>query len=224
MERLGSDSALARGTAITAFKFTLSDQSNVNDELIQGAMLKFFSLIGDTDLDVRRMALVAFNSAAHNKSALVQQQLPTVLPLLYTETAIRKDLIRIVEMGPFKQPFDDGLDARKSAFECMHTLLESCHNSLNMYEFVKYVIVGIVDQHDIQMLCHLMLMTIVASYPDSITSCIPDIVAGLTKNLDSKAKKNDIKQKHEKVAALKRSAVKAVNALVTAQGGGTNGS
>jgi len=221
-ERLGSPSSLARGTAITAFKFTLSHQSNANDELLAAAMPKFFALIGDENLDVRRMALVAFNSAAHNKAGIVRTLLPTVLPLLYTETAVRKELIRIVEMGPFKQPFDDGLDARKSAFECMHTLLESCHESLNMYEFLKHVIVGVVDQHDIQMLCHLMLMNIVAGHPEVILSCVPDIVAGLTKNLLSKAKKNDIKQKHEKVAALKKSAVKAVNALMTAQGEETN--
>jgi cullin-associated NEDD8-dissociated protein 1 len=40
-----------------------------------------------------------------------------LLPSLYRETAVNKDLIREVEMGPFKHIQDDGLDLRKSAYE-----------------------------------------------------------------------------------------------------------
>lgn len=36
-----------------------------------------------------------------------------VLPHLYSETKVRKELIREVEMGPFKHTVDDGLDIRK---------------------------------------------------------------------------------------------------------------
>jgi len=54
-----------------------------------------------------------FNSAAHNKPGLIRDLLTSVLPLLYKETKVRKDLIREVEMGPFKHTVDDGLDLRK---------------------------------------------------------------------------------------------------------------
>lgn len=56
---------------------------------------------------------VMFNSAAHNKPTLIRGLLTDVLPLLYNETKIRKELIREVEMGPFKHTVDDGLDLRK---------------------------------------------------------------------------------------------------------------
>lgn len=39
---------------------------------------------------------------------------------------VQKELIREVEMGPFKHTVDDGLDIRKAAFECMYTLLDAC--------------------------------------------------------------------------------------------------
>ena len=39
---------------------------------------------------------------------------------------LQKELIREVEMGPFKHTVDDGLDIRKAAFECMYTLLDAC--------------------------------------------------------------------------------------------------
>jgi len=53
-----------------------------------------------------------------------------MLPHLYNETQKRKELIREVEMGPFKHEVDDGLDSRKAAFECMYTLLETCLDRL----------------------------------------------------------------------------------------------
>lgn len=38
---------------------------------------------------MRRVALVAFNSAAHNKPSLVRDLLDTILPQLYNETKVR---------------------------------------------------------------------------------------------------------------------------------------
>ena len=141
---------------------------------------RFLSFIGDPDLVVRRITLVTFNSAVHNKSQLVKPLLPEILPMVYKETEVRKDLIRIVEVGPFKQNFDDGLDARKvrlsapcsplslhmcdlhchkhavvlflcqSAFEACLTLLENCSDALDVPDFVAQISKGLLDQHDIQ--------------------------------------------------------------------------
>lgn len=46
------------------------------------------SLFQDSDLNVRRVALVAFNSAAHNKPSLIRDLLKTILPQLYNETKV----------------------------------------------------------------------------------------------------------------------------------------
>lgn len=55
----------------------------------------------DPDLNVRRVALVTFNSAAHNKPSLIRDLLDTVLPHLYNETKVRKELIREVGLTYF---------------------------------------------------------------------------------------------------------------------------
>ena len=39
--------------------------------------------------NVRRVALVAFNSAAHNKPSLIRDLLSSILPNLYQETKVR---------------------------------------------------------------------------------------------------------------------------------------
>ena len=72
------------------------------------------------------------------------------MPQLYNETQKRKELIREVEMGPFKHEVDDGLDLRKAAFECMYTLLEKCIDRLDIFEFLSHVQDGLKDHYDIK--------------------------------------------------------------------------
>ncbi|VDN21339.1 unnamed protein product [Gongylonema pulchrum] len=87
------------------------------DDLLHSSIADFLKTVNDSDLNVRRVALVAFNSAAHNKPRLIRDLLDILLPSLYGETVVRKELVREVEMGPFKHTVDDGIDLRKAAFE-----------------------------------------------------------------------------------------------------------
>jgi hypothetical protein len=74
---------------------------------------------------VRRLALSALNSAARTKPHLIRDHLASILPSLYQETVVKPELIRTVQMGPWTQKFDDGLEARKTAYETMYTLVRS---------------------------------------------------------------------------------------------------
>lgn len=56
-------------------------------------------------------------------------------------------------MGPFKHTVDDGLDIRKAAFECMYTLLDSCLDRLDIFEFLNHVEDGLKDHYDIKVRC-----------------------------------------------------------------------
>ena len=66
------------------------------DKLLRACIGDFLEALKDTDLNVRRVALVAFNSAAHNKPSLIRDLLRTVLPQLYNETQKRKELVCIL--------------------------------------------------------------------------------------------------------------------------------
>lgn len=72
---------------------------------------------------VRRLALSALNSAARNKPQLIREHLATLLPNLYNETVKNPALVRTVQMGPWTHTVDDGLEARKTAYETMYTLV-----------------------------------------------------------------------------------------------------
>jgi hypothetical protein len=75
---------------------------------------------------VRKVSLGSLNAAAQHKPQLIREHLGTLLPLLYGETEVKKELIRVVQMGPWKQTFDDGLETRSAP----HTLLSETEAAL----------------------------------------------------------------------------------------------
>ena len=89
-----------------------------------------------------------------------------ILPDLYAETTIK--LKREVEMGPFKYPVDDALDNRKAAFECMYTVLQSCIDRVNIFQFLDHIEIGLKDVPDIKMLTYLMVLRLVHINPNAI--------------------------------------------------------
>ncbi|XP_040569539.1 cullin-associated NEDD8-dissociated protein 1 [Lepeophtheirus salmonis] len=211
---LDSPSPLMRTTVVTAMKFTISDQPQPIDNLLRNNIGDFLRCLEDSDLNVRRVALVAFNSAAHNKPSLIRDLLKTFLPQLYNETQKRKELIREVEMGPFKHEVDDGLDLRKAAFECMYTLLDNCVDRLDIFEFLSHVQDGLKDHYDIKMLTYLMVARVAELCPAAVLQKLDKLVDPLKTTVTTKVKANSVKQEYEKQDELKRSAMRAVAALM----------
>ncbi|KAI5937222.1 cullin-associated NEDD8-dissociated protein 2 isoform X2 [Manis javanica] len=204
-----------RSTVITAVKFLISDQPSPIDPLLRSFIGEFMESLQDPDLNVRRATLAFFNSAVHNKPSLVRDLLDDILPLLYQETKIRRDLIREVEMGPFKHTVDDGLDVRKAAFECMYSLLESCLGQLDICEFLNHVEDGLKDHYDIRMLTFIMLARLAALCPAPVLQRVDRLIEPLRATCTTKVKAGSVKQEFEKQDELKRSAMRAVAALLT---------
>lgn len=207
------DKPLGRSTIVAAIKFTISDQPQMIDDILRKCIGEFLLALEDKDINVRRVALITFNSAAHHKPSLIPDLLPRILPLLYKETLVKPELIREVEMGPFKHQIDDGLDSRKAAFECMYTLLDTCQNQLDIFEFLTYVENGLKDHHDIKMLTYLMLNRLAALCPSAVLQRLDRLICPIEDVCRTKPKENAVRQEHEKQDELKRSALRAFDAL-----------
>jgi hypothetical protein len=78
------------------FVCSLNFQPQAIDPLLRQSIGEFLRTLQDPDLNVRRVALVAFNSAAHNKPSLVRDLLDSVLPQLYSETKVRVSIALFV--------------------------------------------------------------------------------------------------------------------------------
>lgn len=87
-QALNQGSPYMRTAVVSAIKFTISDQPQPIDGLLRQHIGDFL-LLQDPEPAVRRVALVAFNSAVHNKPSLVKDLLDELLPQLYAETKIK---------------------------------------------------------------------------------------------------------------------------------------
>ncbi|SNX85962.1 related to Cullin-associated NEDD8-dissociated protein 1 [Melanopsichium pennsylvanicum] len=209
-ERLRSQSVSVRATVLAAIRFTLSTESSAAyDELLAPVLVDFLSLLKDAELEVRRNATFALNSAAHNKSYLIRDHLPTLLPLLYSETHVRTELLRKVAMGPFQIVTDDGLDLRKNAYETMYQLLDSLWSRLDLSDYLDRVIAGLSDSDDgIKTLCYLMIIKLVelrsATVRGVLGGRLEELAEPVGATLRSKLKETATKQEIEKQGELQR--------------------
>jgi cullin-associated NEDD8-dissociated protein 1 len=151
-----------------------TDSGNALDIILASRIVEFFNLLCDLELEVRRQALVTLNATSHSKPFLIKTQLSKLLPLLYAELEPRKQLMRVVVMGPFKHTIDDGLETRRSAYEALYSVLENLFAAIDdVDEFVAKVVRGLDDQHEIKILCSLMLTRLAAAAPLETQNCMP---------------------------------------------------
>ncbi|XP_072398522.1 cullin-associated NEDD8-dissociated protein 1-like isoform X1 [Diabrotica undecimpunctata] len=210
---LNSTSPLIRSTVVTAVTFTISDQPSPIDQLLIQCIGKFLNTLKDPDINVRRVALVAFNTASHNKPSLIRNLLDSLLPQIYEQTIIKEELIREVQMGPFKHTVDDGLDIRKAAYECMYTLLDTFLEKLDIVEFINHLERALNDHYDIKMLTHHIIIRLSQICPEAVLQSINKLLGPLKSSLEVKVKANSVKQEYEKQEELKKSAEQVIAVL-----------
>jgi cullin-associated NEDD8-dissociated protein 1 len=200
--------------AIQAIRYTLPDQDETFDAVMKTTLIPMLStMLRDSELENRRLALTTLNSAAHNKPDFINPNLGLLLPFVMTESVIRPELIREVNMGPFKHKIDDGLELRKSAYETLYSLMETAFSRINILEFYDRIIAGLQDEHDIRALCNLMLTKLITLDPDETARRLDAIADCFRTILSMKLKDNAVKQEVEKQAEAGRGVLRVTMLL-----------
>ncbi|KAL7274746.1 hypothetical protein RUND412_002334 [Rhizina undulata] len=213
-KHLGSEEGSTRGMVMSALRYTFTDTEESYDELLRPIVVDFLTvMVDDKELENRRLALTALNSAAHNKPHLILPHLERLLPLVYRETVVRPELVREVMMGPFKHKVDDGLEVRKSAFETLYALLETSYSAIDIKTFYDRLLAGLQDEHDIRILCNLMLTKLIRLAREETLLRLDAIGECFKNTLSQKPKENAVKQELEKHAESIRSTMRATLAL-----------
>jgi cullin-associated NEDD8-dissociated protein 1 len=141
--------------------------------------------------------------------------LKTLQPILYKETNINPELVRTVQMGPWTHKVDDGLETRKTAYETMYTLLDTCLAKLDLHTFLSRVIPGLADDSDeIKVISHMMLFRLSQVAPTAVAQRLDEATPQLEKTMKgATVTKDTVKQDLERAAELQRSALRAIAAL-----------
>lgn len=194
---------------ITALRYTFADTDSSFDIYLQPVIVSMLTtMLSEADLDNRRLALTTFNSAVHNKPELILPHLSELLPLTMKETIVRPELIREVTMGPFKHKVDDGLDLRKSAYETLYALMDSAFSRIPIASFFDRLISGISDEHEIKILCCVMLTKLLPLAPEETVRRLDNIGEAFKTVLAFKPKDNAVKQELEKLGEHNKAVVK----------------
>ncbi|GFZ09540.1 cullin-associated and neddylation dissociated [Actinidia rufa] len=229
-ERTTNRAAFTRATVVIAVKYSIVERPEKIDEIIYPEISSFLMLIKDHDRHVRRAAVLALSTAAHNKPSLIKGLLPELLPLLYDQTIVKvatvlmplnvillikkQELIRTVDLGPFKHIVDDGLELRKAAFECVDTLLDGCLDQVNPSSFiVPYLKSGLDDHYDVKMPCHLILSKLADKCPSAVLAVLDSLVDPLQKTINFRPKQDAVKQEVDRNEDMIRSTLRAIASL-----------
>lgn len=103
-----------RAIAVQALRYTLPDDNEVFDAFLKKHLVDMLkTALADREMEIRRHAMSTLTSAAHNKPELILSQLSELMPFVMDETVKKPELIREVQLGPFKHIIDDGLEVRK---------------------------------------------------------------------------------------------------------------
>jgi cullin-associated NEDD8-dissociated protein 1 len=103
-----------RAIAVQALRYTLPDENEAFDQILRSHLIDMLKImLDDPEMDIRRHAMSTLNSAAHNKPDFILGHLGQLIPYVMKESVIKPELIREVQMGPFKHLVDDGLEVRK---------------------------------------------------------------------------------------------------------------
>jgi len=212
-EKTKSPSANARACVVTAIKYTIFEKSLPVDKVLKEHITAFLDLLTDPTIEVRKAVLISINYVAHHKAKIIRDLLPKYLPTLYGETKIKPELIREVDLGPFKHKVDTGFDLRLAAFECTYTFLETCITKIEIQEYISHLGSGLSDEYDIQMLSHLVLIRLAKKSPAALISGLELLVEPLRVCITSKAKDEAVPQLVERNNELIRSCLRAILAI-----------
>jgi cullin-associated NEDD8-dissociated protein 1 len=175
----------------------------------------------DDDCRVRHAAAQLLSACGHYAPSLARPRLGAALPALLAATAPRPELVRTVDLGPFKHIVDDGAPLRTAAFECLATLADACPGDVAAAAgaaAAQALASGCADAYDVRLGAHAALAKLAAAAPACLAPQLEALAEALDATLAAKLKQDAVKQEADRHDDMQRSALRAADALVRAPG------
>jgi len=185
-ENIKSTSANVRSVVLNGVKFSIVEKPHDVDKVLQPVIGAFLDCLKDSDLNVRRNAILVFDSLVRYKPLFVKEQLSLHFIEILGETEKKSHLVRTIDLGSFKHEVDEGVENRKSAFELINHLLDAGFELGNLSNFVSNQLAsGLKDTNDIKLLSYSCMIKL-ASVPSGVESLragIDKLVPGFTSTI-----------------------------------------
>jgi len=200
----------------------------------------FLHLVGDRSqgVAVRKGALQTLGAFARWRPELLREYLSpaasgdggggdsaALLGRLFGETEEDKELVRMVNLGPFSVKEDGGLELRKAAFGAIITLLRTTPRALSGKEVAAVVARGLRDGHaDVGPLATSTLTAALAACTSAIVpitlvsglvGATPQVTAALSEVLFKRVEENAVRQQVTRQDEAVRGGLRALRAMLT---------
>jgi cullin-associated NEDD8-dissociated protein 1 len=109
----------------------------------------------DDELSVRKAALHSVNVVCTSPSCaeLLRPHTEYILERIKEDSKPKPELVREVDLGPFKHKVDDGLPLRKFAYTVCTSLLSAYPEQVASPGLIDLVLQGLADNEDVQVIC-----------------------------------------------------------------------
>jgi len=143
-----------RAAAVSAIRFAATKQcpastvSPLKDSLLA-------CLNADEELQVRKSALHSVNVVCRSStcSEILRPHTDLIFERIKEDSKQKPELIREVDLGPFKHKVDDGLPLRKIAYLVCTSLLAAYPEQVASPALIDLVLQGLGDNEDVQVIC-----------------------------------------------------------------------
>jgi len=189
-----------RAVSITALRYTLQGSVGSKQSVSLGMSINehlqtFLDLLKDSDLDVRREAVLTTRSFLLSPRILINRThlKSSILPVLFKETKVHPELRHEVDYGNFKEIVDDGLPLRKATFQCLEAVMDTSSRLIDMKEFNKAMKAGLADENiDVQIMTYIAYQKLARAHPDVLLEMLegfPKLIMSTIKTHLKSAKK-----------------------------------
>lgn len=145
-ERLSSPNQVVRSTIARCFKYAASKDTDTT--ALSALLPDIIQLTGDAEHQIRQYTLESLISIAHHLPDLLRHEAETLFKVILGEVEVKKELIKEVDLGPFKHKIDEGRPIRKAALVLLDTIFEKMPERINVPITCDTIIIGLSDPDD----------------------------------------------------------------------------
>jgi cullin-associated NEDD8-dissociated protein 1 len=144
--RLSSPNQVVRSTIAKSFKYAATRETDAT--ALSSLLPDIIDLASDSEHQIRQFTLESLISIAHHLPELIKNDVETLFKIIYGEVEVKKELIKEVDLGPFKHKIDEGRPIRKAGFVLLDTIFEKMPEKINVPVALDTILIGLSDPDD----------------------------------------------------------------------------
>ena len=145
-EKIKSPNHVVRSTIAKSFKY--SANKSMDTTALSTLIPEIIELATDSEHLIRQFTLESLVSITHHLPQLVKADVETLFKILVNEIEVKKELIKEVDLGPFKHKIDEGRPIRKAGFVLLDTIFERMPDKINVPVVLDIILIGLSDPDD----------------------------------------------------------------------------